>query len=415
MKSRNDKSLFFIKSKIGGERMKIKKNMGFGLVIFLLLMWVNPVFSQIEVMHKRVETDGNAKGLAVQHYYGYLADGSGGLKIINMSNVKSFRISGSLQFHGSVIEQVAVSGDMAVLTDTTGNVHFVDVEDKMRPQLKWTLETRDIPRTVTAAGGKAFVIEYGDDPADPDYFSGIEVFSYYGTRAESIQLIPITGIRDVVITSKYVFAVTSRELIGFRRVSTGFDTTPAQRIDFPAGEEINSLGHCGHYLFAFGRDRLYVLGPIPISLFLFFFGSPFYGDLPRVVESELPLEMSIIDQAPIPGYRENRKADAAVLDYGGSTTSSPKIFILLTTLNSYGLFTYDWETRELNPFNILEFSTSTWIDFFDLNAATDGEVRIYDAAFPQYFSPGFLEGGVIAIGAIGGLGLAYAYISSITL
>lgn len=393
--------------------MQTREKMSFGLSIFLLLIGTKLVFSQITVELLRLDSS-DARGVCVQSYYGYLADGAAGLKIINLSNPRYVRTTGSISLPGSFIEQVAVSGDMAVLTDTNGRIHFVNVRDKMRPRLEWTLETNDTPRAIAASGGKAFVIEYGDDPADAGYFSGIEVFSYYGTRAESIQLTPVSGIRDLVISGKYIFAVTSRELIGYRRTAAGFDTRPAQRIDFPAGEEIVSLGHHGLYLFAFGTDGLYVIGPIPITLVFVFSGLPFPMDLPRITEIELPMEMRIIDQAPVPGDRENRKVDAAVLDYGRGSSSSPNIFLLLTTLNTYGLYTFDWNTQELNPFNILEFTTSTWIDFFDLNAATDGRVRIYDAAFPHYFSPGFLEGGIIAVGAIGGYGLGYAYISSIT-
>ncbi|MCK4943073.1 MAG: hypothetical protein KAS65_05815, partial [Candidatus Aminicenantes bacterium] len=374
------------------KKINVKK---FLVVLFLMLLWIYPVYSQIEVLEKNANTNGDTRGIAVQDYHVYLADGAGGFKIVNMSNPYLYVITGMLQMSGCFIEQVAVDGNIVILTDTLNNqIHFVDVSDKMRPELLESLTvTGDVPRRIAAEGGKAFVLEYGDDSTAPGYFSGVEVFSYQ-TTIGSVQLTPISNIQDVEVNASYVLAAGGNQLQLFRRNATGFNITPARILNFPAGEEIKSLDLYGMHLFAFGKNQLYA---IVIFKFQLFPNPPI-------------LIVWLLDQIAVSGYQDNRNVNAAILDYGDGTTSAPYIYLLTTTLKSYGMFFFNTSTIELKAFSMYDLESSSWIVFRDVYDASDGKVKIYDSAFPEYFNPGAFKGGTFGLGAIGDYGLGYVQV-----
>lgn len=375
--------------------MKIIPTKKFLVVLFLMLSWIYPVYSQIVVLEKNANTNGDTRGIAVLDYYVYLADGAGGFKIVNMSNPYLYVITGMLQMSGCFIEQVAVDSNIVVLTDTLNKqIHFVDVSDKMRPELLESLPvTGDVPRRIAAEGGKVFVLEYGDDSTAPGYFSGIEVFSYQ-TTIGSVQLTPINNIQDVEVNASYVLAAGGDQLQLFRRNATGFNVAPARILSFPADEEIKSLDLYGINLFAFGKNQLYAIGVFEFQLF-----------------PNPPILIAwILDQIAVSGYQENRNVSAAILDYGNGTTSAPYIYLLATTLKSYGMFCFNTSTIELKAFGMYDLETSSTIVFRDVYDASDGKVKIYDSDFPEYFHPGAFHGGTFGLGAIGDYGLGYVQV-----
>lgn len=398
------------------QNKKYIKVKGLLMAVTLFITAVVPLFSIIDVVHQKLDTDGQAMGVAVQGHYCYVADGTGGLKIINMSNPHGFVNYGRVRIPGGKIEQAAVSGSLVIMTDTTtsatdpfGKVHFVDVQDKMRPRLIGSLPLRgNKSRTVTSYGRTAFVVEYGDDPSE---FSGIEVFTCGGTSLRSTQLTAIPNIRAVTISSKHIFAVTSGSVIAYGKSLSGFSTTEADRLAFPAGANINSAVLYGTYMFAFG-DQLYVVGPIlpELSIVFRWVPFPFPGGMFSEVIAAAPLELSIINRADIPGDRVNRRVDVAIPSLGGGTTTAPFVYILMTTRHCYGMYTFNYDTRDMEPFPILYRDSTAPAILFDIHAATDGKITIFDAVFPQYFNPGFFEGGVMGLGAIGSYGLGYVYL-----
>ena len=129
--------------------------------MYFILLCLHPLFPQIQVLEKNVNTDGDTRGMAVQDYYVYLADWARGLKIINMSNPHAYVLVGALALPGCFVEQVAVDNNIVVLTDTQNNrIHFVDAHDLMRPRLVESLDVNgDVPRRIDARDGKAFVLE----------------------------------------------------------------------------------------------------------------------------------------------------------------------------------------------------------------------------------------------------------------
>lgn len=375
--------------------MKIKQIKKIMVIIFIVLAFLRPLSAQIEVLEKSADTDGDTRGIAVQDYYVYLADGTGGLKIINMSNPYSYVLTGALSLPGSFVEQVAVDSNIVVLTDTQNNrIHFVDASDKMRPELLESLTVNgDIPRRVAAEGGKAFVLEYGEDPLALDYFSGIEVFAY-GTTIESVQLTPINDLRALAINASYILTGGGNEILLFRRDSVGFVVAPARTITLAANEDIQSLSLWNQYLFAFGKDDLYAFAIFTLHL---------YPHPPLLI-------LWMLDQEPVPGDPVNRRISASVLDYGNGATSDPYIYLLLTSQKEYGLFFFNSSSNELKPYSMYDLESSTWVIFRNVDEASEGEIEIYDSSFPDYFYPGAFNGGTFGLGAIGDFGLGYVQV-----
>jgi hypothetical protein len=364
-------------------------------IVILVLVCLCPAYAQIEVLEKSANTDGDTRGIAVQDYYVYLADGAGGLKIINMSNPYSYVLAGALSLPGCFVEQVAVDSNIVILTDTQNDqVHFVDVSDKMRPELLQSLTVNgDIPRKVEAEGGKAFVLEYGDDPLAPNYFSGIEVFSY-GTTIESVQLTILNGVSALAVNDSYLLTGGGNEILLFRRDAVGFVVTPARTVTLAANEELQSLSLWNQYLFAYGKDHLYAVAILKLQL---------YPHPPILI-------VWMLDQEPVPGDPVNRRVSASVLDYGNGATSDPYIYLLLTSQKEYGLFFYNSSSLELKPYKMYDFESSTWMMFRDVDEASEGEIEIFDSVFPVYFYPGAFKGGTFGLGAIGSYGLGYVQV-----
>lgn len=386
-----------------------------------LLAWACSLFPApalgLEVVAQRLETEGTSLGIDQQGYYLYLADGERGLKIINVSNRRYFVLTGTLPLDGMVTDVAVDSYDEAVLIDAAGRqIYFVDLSDKTRPELMSTLpSTGGVPRIVRKIPGMAFVVEYADDPSAPGAFSGVEVFSHW-PRAESVQVVPIEGLRDIVVTGTHLLAAADTQLLAFRRTASGIETSPETALDFPAGDTLQSLAVFGQHLFIFGTENLSVtllpLRPVlppPRIPGLLLPGLP----EPRISDpargDAVPIELTILAQAPVETDRDNRRVDATVLDIGDGLTSQPLIFILLTTRNAYGLFNFNRSTNALNPVSYEDLDLAEHIVFKDIHEATDGRISIYDAAFSRYPHPGIFKEGIMAVGALGENGLGYVH------
>jgi len=388
----------------------------------VLLLVAAPLFSQLEIMQYTVASGGDTRGIAVKGYHVYLANGNSGLKIINLTNPRYPLTTGALPLNGRFCDQVAVSGNMVGLTDTDNDfVCFVDAKDKMRPILKAALKAGgDIPRGLVMSNGKAFVVERGAHMAAPVYFSGVEVFDFAGTTVRSRQLTAIADVRDVAATSQYLLVATSHDLQVFSRTVGGFAAMPVTTVDFPVGEEIASITLHGQYLFAFGRNQLYVIGHIPLALVPVPGSlspglpakSPLSPALAKEIAKKPSLKLKILVQAAVAGDTENRRIDAATIVFGGGSTSRPKIYLLLTTRTSYGLYIFDPTAETLTPFDIFDWRAHEHLVLYDIHEASGGEISIYDAAFPEYFAPGWNCGGVMGIGALGPTGFGYAIIDT---
>ena len=369
------------------------------VTIRLLILLVGPffgiglAFGLVDVKEMHIDTAGNTQGLAVAGYYVYLADGTEGLKIINISNRHVFTATGTMVIPGADINQVAVDGDVAVVTDTYQKVHFVDVDNKMKPTLMGSLPAQgDIPRAVAARDGMAFVVERGNQKSDPDYFSGLEIFTYK-QQLQQLLLLDIPDARDVAATANLFIVAGGQTLYlyqrpGKQKVTVGL--SPMATLAMPAVEEINSivvpedLPTRTRYLFAFGKLQLYV------------------------IDFSKPAQPVILDQHPVAGETANRRVDAACIE---EFLPCSHIIVLLTTQKSYGLFQYLTKSGKLSPLPMIDLNTSSQVSMRDVYNVSKGEIQIFDAALSRYYYPGLLKGGTCAVGALGEYGMGFVQMS----
>lgn len=379
------------------------------LTVLLVVAGSSLAVAANRVQERYMVTGGDTRGVALRDYHAFLADGPAGLKIANLSYPYGVGITGLLAIPDSRVDDVAVDRDTVVLTDSThGRVHFVDVSDLMRPALLSTLQPQgDTPHQVVAAGGKAYVLEFGRNPSSLDYFSGVETFSYVG-RVESRQLRAIEGARSLAVHRGHVFVGAGNQILAYGQTASGLGAAPVARVHLPRGEVVHSLAAWDGYLFAFGQEELFVVGFVPIPLVL-----PGPGDPPRPPTPPKPrpaLDLSILARLEVDCELENRNVTARVLDYGGDTSSEPNVAVLLTTIHSYALVAFDKTTQTLSAVPFRGFFGDPGTLFRNVHDETDGMISIYDARLPVYTRPGWLIGGIMGVGALGEHGLGFAYL-----
>jgi hypothetical protein len=124
-------------------------------------------------------TPGTAYGVVLSGNYAYVADGSSGLQIIEISDPASPTFKGAYNTPGTAYG-VALSGNYAYVADgiTTENLQIIDISDPSNPTFKGSYDTR-YAYGVAVSGNYAYVADGPEglkiidisDPANPT-FSG---------------------------------------------------------------------------------------------------------------------------------------------------------------------------------------------------------------------------------------------------
>jgi len=331
------------------------------------------------ISHGYVETDGLARGVAIQDLYAYLADGDEGLRIFNISNPGLVNQEGVVDLPG-FNERVAVYGDMALVTDASQNcVYIVDIFNKSKPLLKWTYKTLAIPRAVTVDGGIAYLAVRGDNPQASSYFSGIEAITCsLSSGPASLQSVAVAKVTDIATTTTHVYTLSENQLTAFPRTLNGFTPTPTSTLKFSSNELLQSID-------SRAENLLLVLG---LNLYL--------------VDVKNPAQPVVADQKLVEGYGHQRTISSAVPSASGSGTSDILFSIFIySTLNEYGT-----GLIELNSKKIAYLAEA-----LDLEKESDGEIKLYEVEMrKEYWTKNLLDSGdVLAVGAIDQYGLGFAW------
>jgi PGF-CTERM protein len=99
-------------------------------------------------------------GVAVSGDYAYVASGSDGLAIVDVSDVKAPELAGTYDAIPHV-ETVIVSGDYAYVTDKDDGLAIVDVSDVKAPELAGSYDTDGDAHAVAVSGDYAYVADGG--------------------------------------------------------------------------------------------------------------------------------------------------------------------------------------------------------------------------------------------------------------
>ena len=105
-----------------------------------------------------LQTPGEAKDLVVRDGYAFIAHGPTGLLIADISDPRRPLVAGSLDTPGSA-EAIVLDGGFAYIADASGGLQVIDVSDPSRPVLAGTFDTPDIAEEVAVSGNHAYVAD----------------------------------------------------------------------------------------------------------------------------------------------------------------------------------------------------------------------------------------------------------------
>jgi hypothetical protein len=105
-----------------------------------------------------VDTPGEAKDVSVQDGYMYVADGSAGLRIYDVTNPASLAFVGAYDTSGSAVRVVTL-GRHAYVADMAGGLLVVDVGDPANPVLVGSYDTPGEAQSFTVRNGVAYVAD----------------------------------------------------------------------------------------------------------------------------------------------------------------------------------------------------------------------------------------------------------------
>jgi hypothetical protein len=105
-----------------------------------------------------LDTPGNANDVRVVGNRAYIADGSAGLRIIDVTNPASPVFLGALDTPGEA-NDVVVVGDRAYVADGAAGLQIIDVSDPLAPRLLGTFDTPGIARGVDVSNTLAVIAD----------------------------------------------------------------------------------------------------------------------------------------------------------------------------------------------------------------------------------------------------------------
>jgi protocatechuate 3,4-dioxygenase beta subunit len=132
-----------------------------------------------------VSIPGFANNVDVAGPYAYVAAGSTGLQIVDVSNRAQPFVAASLDTTGNA-NDVVVSGAYAYVADGTAGLRVIDVSNPLAPALRATFDTPGVAWDVVARGGRAYVADGAAglrivDVSDPSNPLGLGFFDTAGT------------------------------------------------------------------------------------------------------------------------------------------------------------------------------------------------------------------------------------------
>ena len=117
--------------------------------------------------------------MEVWHNHAYVADGSSGLQVIDITNAASPRIIGSYDTPGSAVALDLWSSDYAFVAAWAAGLHVLDISTPQSPQLVSSVDTQGFVYDVVFTGRYAYIADW-DAGLQVIDFTTIEVWTIGG-------------------------------------------------------------------------------------------------------------------------------------------------------------------------------------------------------------------------------------------
>jgi hypothetical protein len=186
-----------------------------------------------------LDTGGDDHGVAVSGNYAYVADGTSGLQVIDISTPSSPSVTGALDTSGKALG-VAVSGNYAYVADSDSGLHIIDISTPSSPSMTGTYDTSGTAYGVAVSGNYAYV-------ADGD--SGLQIIDI------STPLSPIlTGTyntsgsaRGVAVSGDYAYVADGDSGLQIINIST--PSSPSLTGTLNTSGSANGVAMSGNYAY----------------------------------------------------------------------------------------------------------------------------------------------------------------------
>jgi parallel beta-helix repeat protein len=201
------------------------------------------------------DTPGNANDVKVVGNLAYVADGAAGLQIIDITNPINPVIIGSVDTPG-IAQDVVVKGNLAFVADGITGLQIIDVGSPMSPTIIGAVDTPGLAKGVDADLDRKIAVV-------ADGTTGIQVIDITNTAHPVIIGTRSTGgdARDVVLNGNFAFVADFFR--SFTSVEISDPRNPILRASTPSstGGLLQDVTIAGQ--FAFGADVVFVNG-VPI-------------------------------------------------------------------------------------------------------------------------------------------------------
>ena len=217
------------------------------------------------------DTPGHANGVAVVGSYAYIADGGSGLRVINVSTPTNPTEVGFYDTPGSAYG-VAVAGGYAYVADGySGGLQVVDVSNPADPTGVGFYDTPGVAKDVTIAGGYAYVA---------DYYGGLRVVDVSTpTNPTEVGFYNTPGVAyDVAVAGDYAYVADSGS--GLRVINISTPTNPTEVGSYSTPGDAQGVAIAGGYAFVVDGSGLRVINvsapmnPIEVG----FYDAPEYAN-----------------------------------------------------------------------------------------------------------------------------------------
>jgi hypothetical protein len=231
------------------------------------------VFDVADAVHPRWKgfcpSPGEPCKVAVAQPYVYLADGTGGMRIINVSDPANPVEAGF--FFSAPVSDVGLEYPFAYLACSSGGLEIVTVANPSTPQSVGVVSTA-WPYLVAVSGSYAYTVE-----APSSTFHGLRIFSL-SDPANPVQvgslfiLLESTTPRDIVVEGSYVYVVTVQALY---IINVSDPTAPTLTYSSSTWSDYFSLDVEGNLLYLVSPEYLYVLNvsnpasPVPVGHWIY--------------------------------------------------------------------------------------------------------------------------------------------------
>lgn len=268
-------------SRLKGKAFNKFGTIGCILLAMVLLSWQNAGAGDLTIVGS-FTTPGVPKSITVNGDYGYLADGSNGLQVVDVRDPSNPVIVGSVDTEGTALSVVpSGNGNHVYLADYDKGVVVIDVSVPTSPVIVGSFKEVIYALDVDVSGNYAYVADYAyklhildvSDPSKPSKLKSVDmpgpalgVFvtgtkAYVACAQAGLQIVNISNpseatiaggvslsyARDVFVAGSYAYV--ANQLAGFAVVNVSNSTAPFIVGTLKGNAPVNSVFVTGNLAF----------------------------------------------------------------------------------------------------------------------------------------------------------------------